>query len=201
MIEEILNTEVKTKIMKLLSEFPEKEFQATEISHMTNLSVSRISECLKELADKGVLESRKIGKGYLFKLSKSNYLARIILEAFKKEKELIEIIAKDFVSKIKKIGKGKVKSIVLYGSALRELKIGSDIDFLIVSEDKIERADISRITAELTEEYGFSVSSVLMSINELKRKMEVGEEFVINVIAGGKVVFGKNLEALIWREK
>lgn len=199
MIEEIINTEAKVRIMKFLSSFPDTQFQAVELARMTRLSVSRTSECLKDLVDKGVLESRKIGKGYLFKVNKSNYLSKIILDVFRKEKKFVDIIAKDFVSKIKRLG--KVKNIVLFGSALKELKIGSDVDFLIVSEDEMDRSIVSKIGADLTEKYGFPVSSVLMTVDELKRKAKNGEGFVIELIANGKVVFGKSLEEIVWHEK
>ena len=199
MIGEILGTAAKVRIMGFLSKFSDKQFQAIEISRMTRLSVSRTSECLKYLANKGILESRKIGKGYLFKVNKSNYLTTIILEAFKKEKKLAELIAKDFVSRIK--GLDKIKSIVLFGSALKEMKFGSDIDFLIVSEQTIDIEVISKIEADLTEKYGFPVSSMLMTINEFKRKAKTGESFVINVIAEGKVIFGKRLEEIIYGKR
>jgi len=197
MIEEILDTEAKVRIMKFLSKFPDMQFQAIEVARRSGVSVSRASECLKDLADKGILESRKIGKGYLFKVNKSNYLTRIILETFEKEKGFVEIIAKDFVSRVKTLG--KIESIVLFGSALKELKIGSDIDFLIVSEYPMDESIIYKIDSELTEKYGFPVSSILMTVEELKRKSSEG--FVIDVIASGKILFGKNLEDVIWSEK
>jgi len=199
MIEEILNTDAKVRIMKFLSNFPDTQFQAIKIAQMTRLSVSRTSECLKDLVDKGILESRKIGKGYLFKVNKSNYLSMIILDAFIKEKSFVDIIAKDFVSRIKRLN--KIRSIVLFGSALKELKFGSDIDFLIISQNQLEREIVSKIGAELTGKYGFHISSVLMTVDELKRKTKNGEGFVIEVMANGKAVFGKNLEEIVWSKK
>jgi len=197
MIEKILNTKVKVEIMKVLSKHPDRQFQAVEVARMAGLSVSRTSECLKDLAEKGVLESRKIGKGYLFKTNKSNYMTKVILDIFKKEKELVWIISRNFVSRIKRLD--KVTSIVLFGSALKELKIGSDVDFLIISKNEIDRSNVSRIGSELTEKYGFTISSVLMTEKELKRK--VRENFVANVMAEGRVIFGKNLEDIIYGKR
>jgi predicted nucleotidyltransferase len=197
MIEEILDSEAKVRIMKILARFPQDQFQSIEIARRAGLSASRTSECLRYLADKGVLESRKIGKGYLFRMNKSNYLSTIILDLFNKEEKLVEVVARDFVSRIKRLD--KIKSIVLFGSALKELKIGSDMDFLIVSKGEIDRAAVSNIGSELTEKYGFQVSSVLMTVRELKGKTR--ERFVINVIAEGKVVFGKSLEEVIYGKR
>jgi predicted nucleotidyltransferase len=194
MLEDVMNTDVKARIMKFISKFPEGEFQAADIARKSGLSISRTSECLKDLAGKGVLQSRKIGKGYLFKANRSNYLTKIILDAFSKEEKFVDMIAKDFVSRTKKLG--RIKSIVLFGSSLKELGFGSDIDFLVVSEDKIESSVISGISAELTGKYGFLISPVSMTTGELRRKRNEG--FVLGVAASSKVVFGKKLEDLIY---
>ncbi|MCG2723334.1 winged helix-turn-helix domain-containing protein [archaeon] len=102
MIEDILNSGVRTKIMRYFSKFSGTDFQAIQIAKALNLSVSRTSDCLKYLADAGVLESKKVGKGSIFRLSNSNYLARIILEMFEKERKLADLVAGDFVLNAKK---------------------------------------------------------------------------------------------------
>lgn len=194
MLEEVLDSEAKIRIMKLLSRFPERQFQAVGVARLAKLSVSRTSECLNDLADKGILQARKIGKGFLFEVNKSNYLTRTILEFFEKERNLVEVIAKDFAPRVKRLD--KIKCIVLFGSAVKEVKIGSDIDFLIVSEDEINKTILSKITADLTAKYGFPVSAIAMTTSELKRK--AGEEFIINVRASGRIIFGKDLEEIIY---
>jgi predicted nucleotidyltransferase len=194
MIEEILNSEVKARIMKLFSKFPDSQFQAGEIAKITNLSFSRTNNTLKWLAEKGILEYRKKGKGSLFKANKDNYITRIILETFEKEKGLVNVIVKDFVSRARSLG--KVRSIVLFGSALKELKFGSDIDFMVISEEEGVEAKLGEIGAELTEKYGFHISSVFMTVEELKRKKM--EAFIINVIAECKTVFGRSLEEIAY---
>ncbi len=196
MIEELLDTKAKVRIMKFLSEFPDEQFQAIDVAGRLKLSVSRTSECLKDLAGNRILQSRKIGKGYLFKVNSSNYLTRIILDAFRKEKRVVELIADDFVSRAKRLG--GVKSIVLFGSALKGPKIGSDIDFLVVSEGEIDKSKISKITAELDVKYGFTVSSLAMTMAEFKKKAKAGESFVINVMATHKLFYGTQLEELVY---
>ena len=196
MIENVLDTKSKVKVMKFFANFTENQFQAIEVARRLGLSVSRTSECLKDLAEKGILESKKIGKGYIFKLNKSNYLARIITDVFRKDRMFVDIIAKDFVSKVKRLG--KIKSIVLFGSALKELKFGSDVDFLVVYNGKIDEEKIYEISSRLDTIYGFYISILTMSIRELREKAKRGEEFVLNVLATHKLLYGKPLEDLIW---
>ena len=199
MIEEIINSKAKIKIVKLFCQFPEKKFQMIEVAKNSGLSNSRVSECLRDLARTGLLESRKIGKGYEYKLNLSNYYSKILFKLFEEEKKLLNNITKDFIDKIKPIK--EIESIVLFGSALTELKIGSDIDFLIVGRKKIDREAISTIETELINEYGFHISATFMTEEELKEKAKNGEEFVINVMANGKLLYGRNLEDIVWSEK
>lgn len=199
MIEEVLDTKSKVKILKFLSKFPNTQFQAIQIARMTKLSVSIVSESLKDLANKGILSSKKISKGYIFEINDNNYLTKLILDLFENENKIINLIANDFVFHVKKLG--KIESIVLFGSALRELRFGSDIDFLIVCENYMDREAVSNISSLLTEKYGFTVSSLLMTTIELKRKAKTGEEFVLNVMASHKLLYGKDLEEVVWSEK
>jgi len=199
MIEEILDSKVKGKIMKLFCKFPERKFQMIDVAKLSKLSNSRTSECLRELARMGILESRKIGKGYEYKLNHSNYYSQLLLKFFKEDDKLIDHITRDFVESMKTF-KG-VKSIVLFGSALTGLKIGSDIDFLVVAEKKIEKEEISRIETELIDKYGFHISTTFMTDEEIKEKAKKGEEFVVKLMANGKLIFGKDLEDVIWSEK
>jgi len=199
MIEEILDSKAKMKIIKLFCKFPEKKFQMVEVAKHSNLSNSRASECLRELTKDGILESRKIGKGYEYNLNLSNYYSKILLNFFREEEKLLHKITKDFVQDMKRIE--GVESIVLFGSALVELKLGSDIDFLIVVRKKINREKISEVETKLIDKYGFHISTTVMTKNELREKARKGEEFVVNLIANGKLLYGKELEELVWSEK
>ena len=193
MIEEILNTVVKAKIMKLFSKFPDSQFQAGEVARMTKLSFSRTNNTLKELAGKGILEYRKKGKGSLFGANKDNYITRIILEAFEKEKGIVDVIAGDFVSRVKSLG--KINNITLFGSAVWELNFGSDVDILVI-HDGIDEDAVTGVSADLTEKYGFPVICLKMSTEEFKRKLHEG--FVVNVMASGRTLFGKSLEGIAY---
>lgn len=197
MLEEILGSRAKVKILKTLSAFPERQFQAADIAKACRLSNSRASECLKDLAGGGIVESKKVGKGFIFKLNASNYFSRIVLRMFREEARFVDIVSKDFVSKMKRLD--GIRSIILFGSALNELTSRSDVDFLIVTNGKAKREKIAVIDSELTEKYGITVSSTVLDIEEIRRKARSGEEFVIKVLANGRPIYGKNPEDMIWQ--
>lgn len=199
MIKEILTSKAKVNIINFFCRFPDRKFQMIEVAKYCSLSNSRTSECLRELARLGILESKRIGKGYEYKLNLSNYFSKLFLQLFEGEKKLIAIITKDFVNELKALS--SIRSIVLFGSALTELKIGSDIDFLVISKRMIDREKISSIETKLINKYGFHISTTLMIEDEIRKKAKQGEEFTINIIANGKLVFGKSLEDIIWSRK
>ena len=55
--------------------------------------------------------------------------------------------------------------------------------------------------ARLTERFGLPVSVIGMRPPEFRKKGREGEEFVLNVMADGKVLAGKPLEEVVWPRK
>jgi len=196
MLEHILESKVKTKIVRLFAERNEA-FHVSAVARALQISKSRASECLRELAEKGVLESQVIGRNTIYKPASTNF-AKTVFKAVTQEKSLLGEIEKDVLSETKKL---KTVSLVLFGSALGGLKIGSDIDFLLLYDGKVDKNRIYEICAELTEKFGFHISILTMEVREFKAKARRGEEFVLNIMANHKVLYGKNLEKVVWQEK
>ena len=193
MIEGILDTKVKMRIAKLFAERNEA-LQVSDVARILKISKSRASVCLKELAKKGILESKEVGRSVIYK-SSSTALARSVSETLLQEKVLLFEIEKEVVKCIKKF---KPISLALFGSALKGLKVGSDIDFIFIYDGKIEKEKIYEISSELSVRFGFHISILTMSLGELKEKAKKGEEFVLNILATSKILYGKPLEGLIW---
>jgi predicted nucleotidyltransferase len=193
MLEDIVDSKIKAKIVKVFIKRKDA-LHVSEVARLAKVSKSRASECLRELSEKGVLESKVIGRNVVYSIS-SNAIAKNVMEAFNQDEILLKKISKSFINEIKKIRKDKPISIALFGSALKELKFGSDIDFFVINGDK-ER--FYKIASELTEKFGFRVSVLIMDYNELRKKARAGEEFAINLLANHKLLYGKKLEDLIW---
>lgn len=194
MIETILDSKVKTRTIKLLSERDEV-FQVSDVARMLKTSKSRTSECLRELAEKGVLESRTIGRSVVYKLA-SNNLAKTVSKAVTQERSMLYEIQRKVVAETKKF---KPVSLVLFGSALKGLKIGSDIDFLLLYDNSLEREKIYEIVGRLSERVGFRVSILPMRLKEFRSKAKKGEEFIVNVMANNRLLFGRDLEEVVWQ--
>ena len=193
MIENVLDTKVKMKIAKLFAE-REETLQVSDVARILKISKSRASECLKELEEKGMLESKAIGRSLIYNLSSTN-LAKTISKAVTQEKILLSEIEKETVKETKKL---KPISLALFGSSLKELKSGSDIDFILIHSGKFKKEKIYEISSRLSIQFGFHISILTMNIVELRKKTKRGEEFALNVLATHKLLYGKPLEDLIW---
>ena len=187
----IVNTKTKAKLLKAFVE-RKAEMHISEAASLARVSKSRASECLKELAEGGVLETKIIGRSVVYSLAK-NILAKKTIEMMRQDEKVVEGVSIDFLREAKKL---KPVSIALFGSAISGLKAGSDIDFFVVSEKNEKFYEIS---ADLTEKFGIKISVLVMNKNELRKKARRGEEFAINVLANHKLLYGKKLEDLIWQ--
>jgi predicted nucleotidyltransferase len=196
MFEQIFDSRLKTRIIGLLVR-RNTSLSGSEISRILNSSKSQTNECLKDLRDKGMLYEKSIGNTMLYSFS-SNFVADSVKTAFNEENRLLDRIEKEVVSECKKLNP---VSIVLFGSAVKGLKIGSDIDLLVLYEKPLDRDKLSDIASTITVKSGIHISPIAMNIKRFITDAKAGNEFTINIFAGYKLLYGKDLEALVWQEK
>jgi predicted nucleotidyltransferase len=193
MIEDLLDTKLKLKIAKLFAS-TNAELQVSDVARILKISKSRASECLKELAEKRLLEYRKIGKSLIYRKASSQF-AKKVFESLLLEKSLEESLEKDLVEKLRSFNPS---SIAIFGSSVQKLKLNGDVDVLVLVKDNFEKDEIYKIASELSENYGISVSILALKEDEFKEKVRKGDAFAINVLATHKKIFGEDLEEIAW---
>lgn len=195
MIEEALNTKVKGKIVKYLSQH-DGELQVSDLARILKISKSSASETLRELSAMGILSNRHIGRSLLYRFS-SNDLAKTIRKLMNGENLLIENIEAEVVKETKWL---KLVSIVRFGSSLKGMKPRSDVDFLVIHKGQARKERIYDAVAKLSAKFSIHVSIILMESKDFIRKARKGDEFAVNVMAG-RLVYGADLEEIVWRGK
>ena len=195
MIEEAVNSKVKSKIVKFLSQ-QNGEFQVSDLARVLKISKSRASETLRELAGIGILSRRTVGRSMLYKFS-SNNLAKTLRDSMNSENTILENIENDVIKETRWL---KPVSIVRFGSSLRNNKFGNDVDFIIIQKGQGKNEKIYDIVGKLSAEFGIHISIILIEVKEFIKKVRSGDEFALNVMAG-KLVHGKNLEEIVWPVK
>ncbi len=197
-LEKILGSKAKIKILKSLS--GKKEMQLSEMSEYTGMSLSTIHEAIKDLVELRVLSVRKIGKTRLYRINESNYFARVANKTITAELEFYKKLLKDYVFHIKS---SNTSNITLFGSFARGKELPTDIDILVVckkSKSKI-KDKVVETEGKLLEKYDIHFSTIVLSEDELKRKAKKNDRFIINIIAEGRKLFGKDLEVLAYGKR
>ncbi len=122
-------TKLEQRIIKLLSDYPEREFYGQEIARKAKCSKASVSGILKTLAGKKIIFRNTRGHMKFYQINQKN----LAVKKFKINSALEKLAP--LLSKLEKIS----QKIILFGSASRgEQTANSDIDLFVLSNDKNE---------------------------------------------------------------
>lgn len=172
MLEEILNSKPKVKILKLLVNKSDWLFSESEISRELKIPKTTTHRALKTLRDQNILrEFKKAGKIVIYQLNKDNYIIRELIEPFlKKDSEIIIKKSKEFCQKIDKL----IKVAILFGSSSKgEMKPISDVDMALITEKPRELKELTdKIKTEFLENDSIIFSTHIFTKKSLRRGMK-----------------------------
>jgi len=188
MLEEVLGSKTKIKILRKLSEDSKREFTLNELSSVLKLSHGSILPSVRQLVDARVLTTKKSGRSTLYKLNLANSLVKEMLKMFSIETNVYLILAKKFVKRIKPKKITDINSIILFGSVpLGTARLGSDIDLLFVM-NKINKSIekmIQALTQEFLEKYDVIISPMFITRGEFSSDID----FIIRVKRDGGILY------------
>lgn len=192
LLEDVLGSKNKIKIIRFLLKRKNWEFNITELSKDLGINKGNISNLVKELEKNDILTVNKKGKILLFKLT-DNFLVRNILEPlFNKESSFFE----QYTNKIKNVCKTdkNIISVILYGSvASDKANLKSDIDIFIITNNK--KTDIKEKIRSITDEILINVD--IISLIELRKAYYEKEPLIKNILNSHKILYGKNILDII----
>ena len=189
MLEEILNSKPKVKILKLLVNKSDWLFSESEISRELKIPKTTTHRALKTLREQNILrEFKKAGRVVIYQLNKDNYLIRELIEPFlKKDSEIIIKKSREFCQKINKL----IKVAILFGSSSRgEMKPISDVDIALVTEKPKELQElVNKIKTEFLENDSIIFSTHIFTKKEFKQRYKNKDPLVVDIV-NGYVIFG-----------
>lgn len=185
-----MGSKAKVKILKALSSG--KEFQLSEIKAVTRLSLSTVHEALKELVDLRILIVRSVGKTKLYRINSGNYFSKIVIKAVKQERRFYDIVLKEYIDRL---GRKGITNATVFGSYARGKEFPKDIDILVVTNNQLKEK-IVQIEGALLEKYDLYISTTIIDEKRLREKFKDNDRFILNVIAEGKKIYGKDLELI-----
>ncbi len=197
--EKILKKSV-ARVLKTLYDKPEKHWTMTEIHEESKLSRPTVRKTIEDLKDFKLLKKRKKGNLSLIQLNTEAETYRVIKKLIHLDKQITEKQVKPFTEELWRKMKGKINSIILYGSAARgTLTPKSDIDILVLTSLEKDVKAVEKEARELSEGYterSLPIETMTMSTAEFKEKKHRGNDFVKSVQEDHEHLKGEEIEKI-----
>lgn len=188
MLEKIIASKSKVKLLRKLIEYEDREFCLEDLTKLTGLSSGTVYPALKNITDSRIVLVKKFGKSKVYRINKNHLLFKELKGLFIRESNAFIEIAEEFVSEIDKKG---VKSIILFGSVARKEFTGkSDIDFLFVGEKSRIANKVNKLSQQFLDRYDVEISPVFLSVKEFMGRRKKLDGFILNVVHEGMILYG-----------
>src|SRR3989344_3610367 len=184
----ILNSENRKKIVKILFEYPKRQWSCSSIEEFTKISHATVFRTLQGLKDFGILKSIKINRKDIIYEFVDSPFSKEIRKMLNIEKTAMRKIGRDFINKIKS---KEIYSAILYGSSIKgEIKPESDIDILIIlhKHDSILESRIFDFASKSSSKLNKTISPVIMDRKEIKKEKK--GQFIRSVKQNMEVIHG-----------
>jgi predicted nucleotidyltransferase len=185
MLEHIITSKAKRRLLKLFITNPDSDFYTREIAKLTGESINGVRRELSHLEKAGLVRSRRKGNLKYYSLVKE----------FPFYPELKKIIYTtvglgDYLS-VKFKEPQRIDFAFIYGSVASNRETArSDIDLFVVGE--IDEPDLHALVSQIEADIRRSINYVLMSKAEFQKRMIEGEPFVKRVMGEDKIILKGN---------
>lgn len=202
-LDSILNTEVKTKILRFLCRTG-AEWNGSQIAKEIGITPAASHNALNELTRQGVISMHNMGNTHVYTLNTENYIVTDLLKPlFIKEDEaldkIISIIRRNLSSS--KI-KSKILSVSLFGSVNKgEDHPTSDIDLAVIVSDGKAKSKVGnlfgKIDKNISRKFGNTISPYISTIAEFKTKHKKKLQVVKNILNSNTLIYGERLGKIL----
>ncbi len=185
LLDDMLDSKSKIRILRLLFRFPEREFTEREVARQIKMSPNTVNLALNNLRKTNVFIYKRIGRTHSYRCDADSVLFPLFKELFDGERQMRD----ELVSLLKEELEG-AGTCILFGSFARyEEEFDSDLDLLIVTDDKDETQEkLESLAEELLRRYSITLMPILLSSKELTEKRQ--KNFIKEAISEGKTIVG-----------
>jgi predicted nucleotidyltransferase len=188
MLENILGSKSKIKILRKMCKNPNTRYTVDDISKTLGMAYGTAHPAVHSLIQTRILNSKKTGHSTVVAFNNSHVLAQKIKELVNRESNAYFDITKSFVKKVPKNG---IKNIILFGSvARREVLDPGDIDLLIIHKDRFQKQDTQKTIQDLMEQFDVLISPLYISEKQIQEKIQKYDSFILLAIDEGIVLYG-----------
>lgn len=170
MLDLILGSKTKIKLLRILFLYPQRQFSVTELIDEAKIGKGRIAEELCDLVKTGIIIHKSGGKPKLYTANKDHPLFWDLQTIFEREKRhslplsnKLRQLASELSVKLSKLA----SAALIFGSAAAGTYMSSsDVDLLVVSERKKE---VRLAIGGLEKRYGVRFESIVLSKEEAEK--------------------------------
>ena len=189
-LDDMMDSKSKVRILRLLFRFPQREFTEREIARMIRMSPNTVNLALNDLRKTNVFLYKRLGRTHSYRCDTDSVLFPLFKELFGQERQM-----RDELLTLLKEGLEGIGTCMLFGSFAREEEeFDSDLDILIVTENKDEaEGKTERLADELLRRFSISLASMIITPDELEKKRQKG--FIKEAISEGRVIAGTSISS------
>jgi predicted nucleotidyltransferase len=181
MLEALISSKTRVKLLTLFLLNPESEYYVREIVRMTGENYNAVRRELANLEAFGLITGQKKGNQQYYTVNRGFFLYNELQKIVLKTEGIAKTITDDLG------GLGTIGCMFIYGSfAQGTAGAKSDIDLFIVG-DIDENVLIPRIHAS-EKAINREINYTLMRTQELKKRKQSGDPFVKNVMKEPKIM-------------
>jgi DNA-binding transcriptional ArsR family regulator len=184
LLAEILSSQVRAEIFRLLFDSHAPEIHMREIERQSDLAIGTIQQDLKKLAGLHLITSRKDGNRVYYRANANHPLFHEIMNLVTKTTGAVPLLKEALTSE--KVTLQEIQVAFIFGSIARnEEKATSDIDVMIIGE--IGPRKISNLLVGLTEKLGREINPHVLSPGNFKTRISQKDHFISQVMGTKKL--------------
>ena len=185
LLDHMLDSKSKIRILRLLFRFPEREFTEREIARQIQMSPNTVNLALNDLRKTNVFIYKRIARTHSYRCDADSVLFPLFKELFEQERQMREELLTLLKNELKGVG-----TCILFGSFAREEeRFDSDLDLLIVTENKDKTEEkVECLAEELLRRFSITLTPMILSSRELNEKRQ--KRFIKNALSEGKTIVG-----------
>lgn len=173
MLENLLNTKLKKKLLNILFAARKRSFTLPELHHLADASKRTTSQALKELVKAGAVEMKSHRRHRYFGINSYFSLYQELSDLVDEKAEVPDAVVK----LLKKVPNAKL--IILSGALTFEPQL--PVDVLVVGED-IGRSRLQKILAEIEKITALEINFAIMTEKEYEYRCMMNDRFIRDIL-------------------
>lgn len=189
MLEEIVGSRVKVKILRLLTAAPTRDFTLQDIATSLGLSTGSIRPAVEQLLGARALVARRVGRSRAFAVNQRHVLYPALAALVREENSGLVSVSREFAKSLAAEG---VEAAVLFGSVARgRPALRSDIDVLVVVDSPVRATRVEQAAAAILETHDVNLSPLVLTRADVERRLQALDPLLLTIAEEGKLLRGK----------